>query len=263
MQKIRLDELPARPAGRLRRILSPSARHQTGPETAPSGPIIHLTEARPPRGDPPTLEQALMARIDGGLRRVERTAARLMNEIAAEVWRAVGPEAGERQEERVLAVLARDQALKGSIAHADERFQAIDLRIGRIEQALQALSGAVRAMPEQLRGDLGSVRADLAEDVARVATGTEARLAGSAATFARSAEHLRAGMRELATGRATRDGEALQRVERVERAAEDLGHRADKGLSRIERTAAEVGMQLKEAISGLDEIGRASCRERV
>lgn len=95
-------------------------------------------------------------RLEEGLSAIQETANSLMHEIASEVWRTAG---GDKDEVRsqILLELSRDQALRSLIAHADERFQALSLRTGRLEDTLNMVAESVRSAKDQLAESVGSL----------------------------------------------------------------------------------------------------------
>ena len=72
------------------------------------------------------------------------SAATLMKEIAAEMWRQGGGDVSDPQH-RILEFVSRDQAVRGLIASSDERFQQLSMRAERLESLPIAL--VVRARP--------------------------------------------------------------------------------------------------------------------
>ncbi len=92
-------------------------------------------------------QQAMMERIEEGLRAIQQTGITLMHEIAGEVWRtARGDKDGVQSS--ILEGLARDQAIRGLIAHSDERFQALAVRTARLEDTLAQMAESTRALKE-------------------------------------------------------------------------------------------------------------------
>jgi hypothetical protein len=94
-------------------------------------------------------QQVIQEQLDDGLRAIQLTANTLMHDIAAEVWRSAG---GDKQDvaNSILQQLSRDQAIRGLIAHSDERFQALATRSARLEDSMNALSEGVRTAREQI-----------------------------------------------------------------------------------------------------------------
>ena len=103
------------------------------------------------------LQQAVDDRLEDGLRAIEEHATALMREIASEIWRVSGADVRPEQE-RIVSLLSRDQAIKGLIATSDERFQALAARTTRIEEALADLSETGRATREAMRISTDAIR---------------------------------------------------------------------------------------------------------
>ncbi len=96
-----------------------------------------------------SIELLLDERLDDGMRAIEEQAASLMREIASEMWRASGADARPEQE-RIISLLSRDQAIRSLIASSDERFQTLALRTARLEDSLAETAESSRAMRASL-----------------------------------------------------------------------------------------------------------------
>ena len=111
-------------------------------------------------------------RLESGLQEIQDRTAALIRDVALEVWRS-----GEDDDlqERVLSVLSRDATIRGLISHTDERYQALDIRIGGLQDRLQSVTeladevrGFVdRGLPDtsgdtwgDAAGEAGSIRLD-------------------------------------------------------------------------------------------------------
>lgn len=113
----------------------------------------HLEPARADGGDTrvlSSLEQLIQERIDRGVQDLREQAAGLMREIAAEMWREGGGDTRDAQE-RILSFISRDQSVRSLIAHSDERYQALAVRTGRLEDTLALLSQATKATQDAVR----------------------------------------------------------------------------------------------------------------
>jgi len=103
-----------------------------------------------PPGDTPretfrgSIELLLDERLDDGMRAIEEQAAALMREIASEMWRASGADARPEQE-RIISLLSRDQAIRSLLASSDERFQALAVRTARLEDSLAETAESSRS----------------------------------------------------------------------------------------------------------------------
>jgi hypothetical protein len=96
------------------------------------------------------LQRAVDERLEDGLRAIEEHATALMREIAGEIWRASGADVRPEQE-RIVSLLSRDQAIKGLLASSDERFQSLAVRTGRVEDALADLVETGRVTREAMK----------------------------------------------------------------------------------------------------------------
>ncbi len=174
MQDIYTTDSPGGERGKIRRIISPGGRHRaTGKSpTALSSVRIEPTTSPRPRAvrnlDLPdqdrldsivtAYQQMVLERVDQGVAHMQEQATRLMGEIASEVWRSVGPEAGENLSERVLGVLARDDTVRGLISHSDERYHALDVRIQRMEAGLKMVADKLKQSHLALVSDMEGMR---------------------------------------------------------------------------------------------------------
>ena len=103
------------------------------------------------------LERSIDERLDGVLGEVERQTTELMREVAAEVWRA-GSSDVRPEQERIVSLLSRDQAIKSLLASSDERFQSLAVRSARLEDDLVELATQGRATREAIEASVESVR---------------------------------------------------------------------------------------------------------
>jgi uncharacterized protein YukE len=88
---------------------------------------------------------------------IEDEAASLMREIATEMWRASATDVGPEQN-RILAFLSRDQAIRSLIASSDDRFQALAVRTARVEDALAELAENGRLISEAIQVSVKTIR---------------------------------------------------------------------------------------------------------
>jgi hypothetical protein len=123
---------------------------------------------RPPEPEPPVLSpveeeianaltNAVDERVEEGMQALEDQAALLMREVAAELWRASAKDVRPEQE-RIVSLLSRDQAIRSLIASSDERFQALSTRAGRVEDALRDLTESGRATREAMESSASAIR---------------------------------------------------------------------------------------------------------
>jgi hypothetical protein len=80
-------------------------------------------------------------RLEEGLREIQDRTVALIRDIATEVW--ADGDLGADLQERVLGILSRDAALRGLIAHSDERYQALDLRLQSVSDLAEDLRAAI------------------------------------------------------------------------------------------------------------------------
>ncbi len=91
-----------------------------------------------------TVQRAIDDRLEDGLRAIEAQATALMREVASEMWRASGADSRPEQE-RIVSLLSRDQAIRSLITTSDERFQSLAVRSARLEDHLGELAETGRA----------------------------------------------------------------------------------------------------------------------
>ena len=80
-----------------------------------------------------------------------------MREVATELWRSSAKDVRPEQE-RIVSLLSRDQAIRSLIASSDERFQALSTRAGRVEDSLTDLAETGRATREAMEASVASIR---------------------------------------------------------------------------------------------------------
>ena len=122
-------------------------------EPVPAEPLLTATEYR--LAD--TLQRAVEDRLEEGVRAIEDQATGLMREVATEIWRTSSRDARPEQE-RIVAMLSRDQAIRSLIASSDERFQALAVRTARLEDHLHEVSETGRATREAMQAAAERIR---------------------------------------------------------------------------------------------------------
>jgi hypothetical protein len=122
-------------------------------DPVPAEPLLSPTEYR--LAD--TLQRAVDDRLEEGLRAIEDQATTLMREVATEIWRSSSRDTRPEQE-RIIAMLSRDQAIRSLIASSDERFQALAVRTARLEDHLNDVSEAGRATREAMQNAAEKMR---------------------------------------------------------------------------------------------------------
>lgn len=104
-----------------------------------------------------TLERTVDERLDEGIRTIEEQASGLMREVATEIWRSSARDVRPEQE-RIVALLSRDQAIRSLIASSDERFQSLVVRTARLEDHLTDLSRSERRTREAMESSAAAIR---------------------------------------------------------------------------------------------------------
>ena len=227
-------------------------------ETGPPGPSSQRPPGRgtlppvrlPEQGEDVGVEAliaasqaAITARLEEGLRAINQSAARLMRQVAAEVWRAAGPDARKNLQSGVIGGLARDDAFRGVLTHMDERYQALHVEIARMEEALRRLAGATGRSLKRADG-----MAELVERVSKASHEQGQRTQADLVELARWIERTlgpisaRLGALEAATEAvATRQRADLAAfTERTRQALARVGERLSQAFGVLrEQTAAE------------------------
>jgi hypothetical protein len=104
-----------------------------------------------------SLQRAIDDRLEDGLRAIEEQATALMREVATEIWRSSSKDVRPEQE-RIVTLLSRDQAIRSLIASSDERFQALAVRGARLEDHLGDLAETGRATREAMEASATAIR---------------------------------------------------------------------------------------------------------
>jgi hypothetical protein len=122
-------------------------------EPAQTEPEISEPEARLAE----LLQSAVDDRLEGGLRAIEEQATGLMREVAGEVWRTSAKDVRPEQE-RIVSILSRDQAIRSLIASSDERFQALAVRSASLEDHLNDLAESERRTRASMEDTARAIR---------------------------------------------------------------------------------------------------------
>ena len=104
-----------------------------------------------------TVRRTVDDRVEAGMRQIEEQATGLLREVATEVWRTSAKDVRPEQE-RIMSLLARDQAIRSLITTSDERFQAIAMRTARLEDNLADLAESERRTREAMEAASTSIR---------------------------------------------------------------------------------------------------------
>ncbi len=134
----------------------------------PGAPWRGLFARRPDQGVPPArppyeqglvdaLQGAVDERLHDGLRAIEERSVELMREIASEMWRDSGADIRPEQE-RIVALMSRDQALRSLMTSNDERYQALALRADRLEDTVREMADSARATRRAMESSAKAIR---------------------------------------------------------------------------------------------------------
>jgi hypothetical protein len=93
--------------------------------------------------------RAILSRFERGLADLEANARAVLREAAEDTWQGTEDELKQLREQ-ITRDLSREQAIRGLIAHADERYQSLDVRVGRIEENLSNVERAAHALTDAL-----------------------------------------------------------------------------------------------------------------
>ena len=104
-----------------------------------------------------SLRRSIEEQLEQGLRALEEQATDLMREIAAEIWRASGNDMRPEQE-RIVSILSRDQAIKTLITSNDERFQSLALRSARVEDTMNEVADNGKATRDAIEASRLAIR---------------------------------------------------------------------------------------------------------
>jgi hypothetical protein len=103
------------------------------------------------------VQRAIDERLELGVRTIEEQATALLREVATEMWRTSSRDVRPEQE-RIMSILARDQAIRSLIASSDERFQSLAVRTARLEDHLHDLSESERRTREAMEHSAEAIR---------------------------------------------------------------------------------------------------------
>jgi hypothetical protein len=197
-------------------------------------------------------QRAVDARIEEGLQEIRLA-------VSEAVGRAVEPPlpAEDVRPERA----GSDDVVRGLIAHTEERFQALSLRLRRIEDVLRQVAKRegpdVEVQIEGMRRSITSIAATQQQELARLMEGQRrgtAQLQQDVRTFANA---LRKDHRASAEALAKHHRAAAEVVTREQRAAiEEMGIRIGRGIAAIAKQlrddlAARQDALLERSLRGL------------
>jgi hypothetical protein len=172
--------------------------------------------------------RAVDQRIEEGVRAVRTATTETIRQAAIDIRGAPARN----------GALAQADALRGVLTHAEERFQAITLRLQRLEGALRQLARAQREAPRGGEPDTelaGRIEA-LARSVAHLAA-TQRRAVGQAAETTREAIERLAGEHRRAVARLATEHRLVASwvVEQQRLALGDLRRRTGRGVVAVAR----------------------------
>jgi hypothetical protein len=265
---------PSPPPGHRARRRSLFGSRPERPE--PPSPTVGLTPSAAERAEVviSAYQEMIQEQLDEGLRAIQHTANTLMHEIAAEVWRGADGDK-EAVGASILQELSRDQAIRGLIAHSDERFQALAARTGRLEDTMNMLAETVRTAREQIARSVealaeaggggasapgaGQIRAQL-DQVSRQVSAAFQTLAERDQVILDTVHERIREHSELITQETARISQAMQ--EYVQQGVEAMGRLAGSADSQIGAFSALADTQI-EAFSAMEEQTGDRVREQV
>ena len=104
-----------------------------------------------------SVQETVDDRVSEGMRTFEAQAAGLLREVATEVWRTSARDVRPEQE-RIMTLLSRDQAIRSLITSSDERFQTLAVRTARLEDHLSDLAESERRTREAMEASATAIR---------------------------------------------------------------------------------------------------------
>jgi hypothetical protein len=96
-------------------------------------------------------------RLSDGMQAIEEQATALMREVAGELWRAAGADTRPEQQ-RIVSLLSRDQAIRSLLTSNDERFQSLALGSARLEDSLAEIADSGRATRQAMDSSVKAIR---------------------------------------------------------------------------------------------------------
>ncbi len=103
------------------------------------------------------LQRTIDERLEAGLHTIEQEATSLMREVASEVWRSGAGDARPEQD-RIVSLLSRDQAIRSLLASSDERFQALSVRSTRLEDHVAELAASGQKTRAAMEDSTSAIR---------------------------------------------------------------------------------------------------------
>lgn len=210
-----------------------------------------------------SIELLLDERLDDGMRAIEEQAAALMREIASEMWRASGADARPEQE-RIISLLSRDQAIRSLIASSDERFQTLAVRTARLEDSLAETAESSRAMRASLAESARVVHEAANSPMLQGVEAVRAQLEEVDQRIAETMELLDERERALVDGiqqQVVSHGDLI--TQETTRIVEAMQGYVQGGVEAMGQLAQRVDAQIQTMGGGLDDTAIERVREAV
>jgi hypothetical protein len=192
------------------------------------------------------IERIVSARLGDAVDAIQQTASSVMHEIAAEVWRTAGGDKREVQA-KILENLARDDALRGLIAHSDERFQALAVRTGRLEDILERLAADTETATDSLARSVAALDTVIAQPATVEVGDLRERLANVVHQISRALESITERDRilvEAISERVEAHGKVVS--DETGRIAQAMEAYVQQGVSALGQLAGGVDARLAE-----------------
>jgi hypothetical protein len=193
-----------------------------------------------------SIERIVSARLGDAVTAIQQTASSVMHEIAAEVWRTAGGDKREVQA-KILESLARDDALRGLIAHSDERFQALAVRTGRLEDILERLAADTEIATESLTRSVTALETAIGQPALVEVGDLRERLANVVRQISRALESITERDRllvEAISERVEAHGKLVS--DETGRIAQAMETYVQQGVSALGQLAGRVDAQLSQ-----------------
>ena len=198
------------------------------------------------------VERVVSERMRDAIGAIQETAASLMHEVAAEVWRTAGGDKRDVQA-KVLESLTRDQAIRSLIAHSDERFQSLTVRTARLEDTLQRLADHTYEATESLTRGVHALEEAVQQPAVIEIGDLRDRLSNVVHQISRALETITERDRIIveAIGERVREhGEVV--THETSRIAQAMESYVQQGVSAIGQLAGRVDTQLAETAGRFD-----------
>jgi hypothetical protein len=209
-----------------------------------------------------SIELLLDERLEDGMRAIEEQAASLMREIASEMWRASATDARPEQE-RIISLLSRDQAIRSLIMSSDERFQTLAVRTARLEDSLAETAESSRSMRASLAESARVVHEAANSPMLQGVESVRAQLQEVDRRIADTMGFLEERERSLVDGIQTQivaHGDLI--TQETSRIVEAMQGYVQGGVEAVGQLAQRVDAQIR-TVGGMDEVAIERVRETV